>query len=85
MGRMAHEGAALSIATDGRVVYYMGDDDYRSRFEHIYKFVSSRPYVKGGGCAANRDILDEGTLYAARFDADGTRRVDRAGPGHATA
>ena len=72
MGRMAHEGAALSIAHDGRVVYYMGDDDYRSRFEHIYKFVSARPYVKDGGYAANQDILDEGTLYAARFNADGS-------------
>jgi len=71
MGRMAHEGAALSIATDGRVVYYMGDDDYRSRFEHVYKFVSRRPWVRDGGYAANKDILDEGTLYAGRFDADG--------------
>src|SRR3712207_8076024 len=43
MGRMAHENAALSIAPDGRVVYYMGDDDFRSRFEHIFKFVSARP------------------------------------------
>jgi secreted PhoX family phosphatase len=72
MGRMAHEGAMLSLATDGRVVYYMGDDDYRSKFEHIYKFVSSKPYVKDGGYAANRNILDEGTLYAAKFNADGT-------------
>jgi hypothetical protein len=72
MGRMAHEGAALAIAKDGRVVYYMGDDDYRSKFEHIYKFVSKRPWAKGGGWAANRDILDEGTLYAGRFDADGS-------------
>lgn len=72
MGRMAHEGAALAIARDGRVVYYMGDDDYRSKFEHIYKFVSRRPWVKGGGWAANRDLLDEGTLYAGRFDADGS-------------
>jgi hypothetical protein len=72
MGRMAHEGAMLAVAPDGRVVYYMGDDDFRSKFEHIYKFVSAKPYVKGGGAAANRDILDEGTLYAARFNADGT-------------
>ena len=72
MGRMAHEGAMLSEAPDGRVAYYMGDDDYRSRFEHIYKFVSSKPYVKGGGYAANRSVLDEGTLYAAKFHADGS-------------
>ena len=72
MGRMAHENAALSAAPDGRVVYYMGDDDFRSRFEHIYKFVSARPYVPGGGYERNQDVLDHGTLYAARFDADGT-------------
>jgi hypothetical protein len=72
LGRMAHEGAALSVADDGRVVYYMGDDDYRSKFEHIYKFVSTRPYVKGGGYAENSGVLDEGTLYAGRFNADGS-------------
>jgi secreted PhoX family phosphatase len=72
MGRMAHENAALSIAPDGRVVYYMGDDDFRSRFEHIFKFVSARSYVQGGGYEENQGVLDEGTLYAARFDADGT-------------
>ncbi|MBA3598330.1 MAG: PhoX family phosphatase [Methylibium sp.] len=72
MGRMAHEGAALSVADDGRVVYYMGDDDYRSKFEHIYKFVSKQPYRKGGGAAQNATVLDEGTLYAGRFNADGS-------------
>lgn len=72
MGRMAHENAALSIAPDGRVVYYMGDDDFRTRFEHIYKFVSARSYVPRGGPEENQDILDDGTLYVARFDADGT-------------
>ena len=69
LGRMAHENAALAIAPDRRVVYYMGDD---ASFEHIYKFVSAKPHVPGGGIEANQDILDEGTLYAARFDADGT-------------
>jgi uncharacterized protein len=72
MGRMAHEGAMLSEAPDGRVVYYMGDDDYRSKFEHVYKFVSAKPWVEGGGYAENSGILDAGTLYAARFNADGT-------------
>jgi uncharacterized protein len=72
LGRMAHEGATLSVAPDGRVVYYMGDDDFRSKFEHLYKFVSAKPYVKDGGPQENASVLDEGTLYAARFNADGT-------------
>jgi secreted PhoX family phosphatase len=72
LGRMAHEGAMLSLAPDGRVVYYMGDDDYRSKFEHLYKFVSKRPWARGGGYAENQAILEEGTLYAARFHADGS-------------
>ncbi|MET0217901.1 MAG: PhoX family phosphatase [Burkholderiales bacterium] len=72
MGRAAHEGAMLSEASDGRVVYYMGDDDYRSKFEHVYKFVSAKPWVRGVGYEANSRILDEGTLYAAKFNADGT-------------
>jgi secreted PhoX family phosphatase len=72
LGRMAHEGAALAVAPDRRVVYYMGDDDFRYVFEHVYKFVSARPYAAEGGYEANRDVLDQGTLYAARFNPDGT-------------
>lgn len=72
MGRMAHEGAALSVAPDLRVVYYMGDDDFRNTFQHIYKFVSTRPCTPAGGYEANQHILDHGTLYAAKFNADGT-------------
>ena len=71
LGRMGHEGATVTLARDGRAVVYMGDDDFRSKFEHIYKFVSRRPYVAGSGAAANRDLLDDGTLYVARFDAAG--------------
>ena len=70
LGRASREGATCAQTRDGRVVVYMGED---AAFEYIYKFVS-RDKVRPGGFAANRDILDHGTLYAARFDADGSGR-----------
>ena len=67
LGRAAHEGACVTQTKDKRVVVYMGED---ARFEYIYKFVS-RDAVRVGGAKANSDILDNGTLYVARFNADG--------------
>ena len=68
LGRFKHEGAENVIAPDGRLVIYMGDDQ---RFDYLYKFVS-HDKVNLEDAAANRDLLDHGTLYAARFSDDGS-------------
>jgi secreted PhoX family phosphatase len=68
LGRAAHEGAWVAVTKDGRAVVYSGED---ARFEYIYKFVS-RDRIAAGGAQANRELLDHGTLYVARFDADGS-------------
>jgi len=70
LGRAAHEGATVAMTKDGRAVVYSGED---SRFEYIYKFVS-RDRIAPGGAAANRELLDHGTLYVARFEAGGAGR-----------
>jgi secreted PhoX family phosphatase len=67
LGRAAHEGAWIALTRDQRAVVYSGED---ARFEYIYKFVSTGR-MQAGGAKANRDLLDHGTLYVARFDANG--------------
>ncbi|MBA57123.1 MAG: phosphatase [Pseudomonadales bacterium] len=67
LGRVKHEGATTVIGQDGRAVVYMGDDQ---RFDYIYKFVSAGHYKEM--LAAGISPLDEGTLYVARFDEDGS-------------
>ena len=67
LGRTKHEGASVTTTRDRRAVVYMGDDE---RFEYIYKFVS-RDAIRPGGVAANRDLLDHGTLHVAHFADDG--------------
>ncbi len=70
LGRFKHEGAETVLSRDGRLVIYSGDDQ---QFEFLYKFVSRDP-VNPDHRQANRDLLDHGTLYAARFYDDGTLR-----------
>ena len=67
LGRGAHEAARIVLTQDGRAVVYSGED---ARFEYIYKFVS-RDRMQPGGAKANQHLLDHGTLYVARFDANG--------------
>lgn len=54
----------------GRAVAYMRDDE---RFDYIYKFVSSGNYKSM--LARGMSPLDHGTLYATRFDEDGTGQL----------
>jgi secreted PhoX family phosphatase len=67
-GRGKHEGAAGVINADGRYVIYSGDDQ---RFDYVYRFVTTAR-VDRANPKANRDILDDGVLSAARYNADGT-------------
>jgi secreted PhoX family phosphatase len=67
LGRVKHEGAEVTVGRGGRAVVYMGDDQ---RFDYIYKFVSADNWKSM--VARGISPLDEGTLYVARFDDDGT-------------
>ncbi|MGA6098823.1 PhoX family protein [Stutzerimonas marianensis] len=67
-GRYCRECSVLSLGDDGRMAFYSGDD---TKGEYVYKFVPAGRYVPGAD-QANRQLLDSGTLYVARFDADGS-------------
>jgi uncharacterized protein len=76
LGRFAHEGVVFAPAVAGQpVVCYSGDD---SRFEYIYKFVSAAAFDPA---ATTGDILNEGTLYVAKFNEDGSGEWLALAPG----
>lgn len=68
LGRFRHEAATTHVAKSGHVVMYSGDD---SRFEYVYKFVSQDRF-DAKNREKNRDLMDEGVLYVAKFNEDGT-------------
>lgn len=71
MGRFKHESAQYAFSNEGldsevrgtRVAFYLGDDE---RNEYIYKFVCAGLFDPKNR-AANRNLLDSGTLYVAKF------------------
>lgn len=67
LGRFAHEGLVFAPVKPGRpLVCYSGDD---SQNEYIYKYVSRDRYRP---LRSDGRLLDNGTLYVARFNADGS-------------
>jgi secreted PhoX family phosphatase len=67
LGRFRHEGVGLRAVAGQPLAGYMGDDRIGG---HVWRFVSAGLYKPGD--PANRRLLSEGTLFAARFGADGT-------------
>ncbi|BCL37289.1 hypothetical protein NSMS1_37360 [Nostoc sp. MS1] len=70
LGRYRHENIALRVEAGKRLVAYLGDD---RRGGHTWKYVSSG-VVSSPTSKANSSLLENGTLYVARYNPDGTGR-----------
>lgn len=68
LGRFRHEGSETTIASDGKLVIYSGDDN---RFDYQYKWVSAEAVTEANAVFGS-SLMSEGTLYVARFNDDGT-------------
>ncbi len=75
LGRFAHEAASFGKPVAGKpLVVYQGDD---ARSEYIYKWVSAENWSAADATPIDRlavgdKYLDNGKLYVARFNADGS-------------
>ena len=75
LGRFAHENGAFGLPQVGKpLAVYMGCD---SQNEYVYKYVSTALWSAADATASNRiatgdKYLDDGKLYAAKFNEDGT-------------
>jgi uncharacterized protein len=68
LGRYRHENIAMRVESGKPLVAYMGDD---RRGGHTWKFVSSGT-VSSPTDKNNSRLFENGTLYVARYNPDGT-------------
>ena len=69
LGRFKHENAEMVIADNGQVVVYLGDDE---RGEYLYRYVSNNKYSAKANYEQIDDLMENGTLYVAKFNEDGS-------------
>ncbi|HIK55700.1 MAG TPA: DUF839 domain-containing protein [Synechococcales cyanobacterium M55_K2018_004] len=70
LGRFRHEAVAIRAVPNRKLAVYSGCD---RRGGHLYKFIS-RDNVVNPTAKTNSRLLENGMLYAAKFNADGTGR-----------
>ncbi len=70
LGRYRHEAVGIRVEAGKQLAFYSGCD---RRSGHIYKFVS-KGTVSNPKDKANSRLLEDGMLYAAKFNPDGTGR-----------
>ncbi|MBD1902595.1 PhoX family phosphatase [Trichocoleus sp. DQ-A3] len=68
LGRYRHENIAMRVEAGKKLVAYMGDD---RRGGHTWKFIS-KGTVSSPNSKNNSALFEEGTLYVARYNPDGT-------------
>ena len=68
MGRYRHEAVGVRAEAGKKLAFYSGCD---RRGGHVYKFISTDT-IEDPTDKANSQLLADGMLYAAKFNADGT-------------